>query len=172
VNSRTSPDSELDEYVRIEVIPDGQHLVESMFRHRYRQAAPDFPHHVVAFCRSISGQWLPAAYMHATDSGDFLLGGGACVDDRVLRELSTESRKAIAQAGGLYLHSLRWAMAYFSPHYAAIFGYCGDRLAERIDLSAGFIHTVYPNLLVYFTRELTDAEKNRLIEDANKIGPF
>lgn len=168
----TAENIDINDYVRVEIVSDGQRLAESMFQHRYRQSAPDFPHHVVVFCLTQSGHWLPTAYMHATDAGDFLLGGGACVDDRVLRSLSKEARRTIAAAGGLYLYALRWAMEYFSPRYRAIFGYCGDHLAERIDLSAGFIRTPHQHLLVYFTGPLPDSEKNRLIEAAHLVGPF
>ena len=162
--------NEIDQHVRIEIVPDGQHLIDSMFRHRFQQPAPDIPHHIVVFCRTVNDQWVPAAYMHATECEDFVLGGGACVDNRVLRQLSPESRRCIAETGGLYLHSARWAIKHYSPNFSAVFGYCGDRLAERIDLAAGFVRTEYPNLLVCFTRELSAQEKSRLIEDANKIG--
>ena len=167
------PDNiDIQKYVRVEIVSDGERLAESMFQHRYRQSAPNFPHHVLVFCLASSGEWLPTAYMHATDAGDFLLGGGACVDDRVLRRLGKDTRHAITAAGGLYLHALRWAMEYFSSRFPAIFGYCGDHLAERIDISAGFIRTRHEHLLVYFTRPLADDEKERLIEAAHRIGPF
>lgn len=162
----------LADYMRFEIVQDAHALVDSMFHRCYRQPAPDYPHHVVVFCRTITGEWQPAAYMHFIEHEDYLLGGGACVDDRVLRRMNADNRKAIAAAGGLYFHALRWALAYLSPRCSAIFGYCGNRLAERIDLAAGFVRTPYPQLLVFFTRPLAAEEQNRLIEAAQKIGPF
>lgn len=162
----------LADFLRFEIVEDAHALVDPMFLRRYRQPAPDYPYHVVVFGRTATDEWQPVAYMHFIERGDFLLGGGACVDDRVLRRMSSESRKAIAAAGGLYSHSLRWALAYLSPRCSAIFGYCGNRLAERIDLAAGFLRTPYPHLLVFFTRPLAEQEQNRLIEAAHKIGPF
>lgn len=162
----------LAELLRFEIVQDAHELIDPMFFRRYRRPAPDYPHHVIVFCRTITGEWAPAAYMHFIERDDYLLGGGACVDDRVLRRMSAESRKAIAMAGGLYFHALRWALAYLSPRCSAIFGYCGDRLAERLDLAAGFVRTPYPHLLVYFTKPLVADEQNRLIEAVQKIGPF
>lgn len=162
----------LGEYLRVAVVEDAKPFADPIFQRRYRQAAPDFPHHVVAFCRTTDDQWLPAAYIHFTDCGDHLLGGGACVDDRILRRLSPAGRKAIAAAGGLYFNALLWSVRHFSPDYPAIFGYCGDRLAERIDLAAGFVHTPHRHLLVYFTRPMAEQEKQRLIETARQVGPF
>lgn len=166
-----SPNSDLDPYIRVEIVEDGQRLAESMFQYRYKQSAPDFPLHILTFCRMPSGEWLPVAYMHATDAGDHLLGGGACVDDRILRKLDIETRQAISAAGGLYLHAVRWCLTNLVS-YKAIFGYCGNRLAERIDLAAGFIRTPHQHLLVYFTRALPEEEKDRLIEAARLVGPF
>lgn len=170
--SGVSNNDPLADYVRVEIIEDARHLIDPMFLRRYRQPAPNYPHHVVTFCRTTSGEWLPAAYMHFIDRGDYLLGGGACVDDHVIRRMNTENRKAIAAAGGLYFHALRWALAELTPRCSAIFGYCGNRLAERINLSSGFVRTPHPHLLVYFTKPLTEAEQHRLIEAAQQVGPF
>ena len=79
---------------------------------------------------------------------------------------------AIRSAGGLYRYSLAWSVRHFAPRFPAIFGYCGDVLAERTDLAVGFGKTRYPRLLVYFTRPLDDAKQRALIEQANAVGPF
>lgn len=159
-------------FVKVEVMVNGKQFADPIFMRRYREIAPDFPHHVIASCKNESGEWVPTAYIHFTGAGDILLGGGACVDDRVLRQLGKPARKAIKEVGGLYFHSLQWAIGYFAMDYSAIFGYCGDVLAERIDLMAGFAKTNHVHLLVYFTREMPESDKQHLIEKASKFIPF
>lgn len=165
-------DAALDAYFEVAVADDGKRVADPIFQRRYRQAAPDFPYHVVGFYRAPDGESQAACYIHFTALGDCLLGGGACVDDRVLRRMAAPAREALHRAGGLYRHCLAWSVRHFAPHYPAIFGYCGDALAERADLAVGFERTAHPHLLVYFTRPLTAETRARLIAEANAVGPF
>jgi len=162
----------IERYVAVRVVADGKPLADPIFARRYRAEAPDFPHHVIAFYRHPDGSEVPACYIHFSELGESLLGGGACVDDRILRSMTAPARAAIRAAGGLYQYTLRWAVRHFSPHCLAIFGYCGDRLAERADLAVGFEPTVHPQLLAYFPRDLTRGDRERLIEQAHAVGPF
>jgi len=161
----------LEPQIVVEEVADGGHIANSIFRLRYRADAPEFPHHVIAFWNE-GAQRIPLCYIHFTAQGEALLGGGACVDNRALRRLPAELRNAIRRAGGLYKYSLAWSVQHFAPHFAAIFGYCGDALAERTDLAVGFKKTEHPRLLVYFTRALDASTRDELIAQANAVGPF
>lgn len=155
----------------VEEVADGGRIANALFRLRYGADAPDFPHHVIAFWNDGAAR-IPLCYVHFTAQGEILLGGGACVDNRALRRLPQDLRVAIRRAGGLYRYSLAWSVRHFAPLFPAIFGYCGDVLAERIDLAVGFGKTRYPRLLVHFTRTLDDAKQRALIEQANAVGAF
>ena len=155
----------------IEEVDDGGRAANALFRLRYGADAPDFPHHIIAWWNDGAAR-IPLCYIHFTPHGEILLGGGACVDNRALRRLPASLREAIRSAGGLYRYSLAWSVQHFAPRFAAIFGYCGDVLAERTDLAVGFSKTQYPRLLVYFTRALDEAKKRALVEQANGVGPF
>lgn len=172
MDSTTPAATGLEDWVRVAEHADGQALAEPIFQRRYRAAAPDFPIHVLAHCRIDDGRWLPACYIHVTVDGRMLLGGGVCVDDRVLRRLPFAARRRIHAAGGLYLHTLRWAMQHFGPRCDAMFGYCGDVLAERLDLAAGFRKTAHKHLLVYTPRPLPEAEEQALVARAHAASPF
>ena len=161
----------LEPHIVVEEVADGGQVANALFRLRYHADAPDFPHHVIAFWNH-GAQRIPLCYIHFTAQGEALLGGGACVDNRALRRLPADLRNAIRQAGGLYKYSLAWSVRHFAPHFAAVFGYCGDALAERTDLAVGFKKTEYPRLLVYFTRELAESKRRDLIEQASAVGPF
>ena len=161
----------LADVIAFRVEPEGHVLAAPIFRRRYRSEPPAFPHHVVAWYRGPEGE-EPACYIHFTDAGGMLLGGGACADDRVLRRMSAEARQAVRAAGGLYRAALAWSVRHFSPQFPAVFGYCGDALAERVDLAVGFKHTGHPHLLVYFTQDIDAEQQRELIARANAVGPF
>lgn len=152
-------------------VEDGGRIANAMFRRCHGEDAPDYPHHVIAFWCD-GGREVPLCYINFLAKGELLLGGGACVDKAAMRELPADLRALIRAAGGLYQYSLAWAVNHFAAHYPAVFGYCGDGLAERVDLAAGFHKTRHPKLLVYWTRPLAEAEQKRLVDAANAVGPF
>lgn len=155
----------------VEEVANGDRVANALFRLRYKTDAPDFPHHVVTFWNDDASR-IPLCYIHFTPNGEILLGGGACVDNRTLRCVPADLRNAIRAAGGLYRYSLAWSVCYFAPRFSAIFGYCGDALAERTDLAVGFQKTGHPHLLVYFTRPLDPTQQRSLIDQANALGSF
>ncbi len=152
-------------------VEDGGRIANAMFRRCHGEDAPDYPHHVLAFWRDGTRE-DPLCYINFLAQGELLLGGGACIDKAALRALPVDLRAVIHDVGGLYRYSLAWAVRHFAPHYAALFGYCADRLAERVDLAVGFRQTRYPKLLVYFTRPLDESKQEMLIEQAHAVGPF
>jgi hypothetical protein len=162
----------ISDWVNVAELGDGQRLAEPIFQRRYRASAPDFPFHVLAHCRTVDDDWRPACYIHFTAIDRILLGGGACVDDRVLRRMPPQARDFLREVGGLYQHTLRWSLQHFGPRCDAIFGYCGDALAERADLAVGFRKTDFKHLLAYFPAPLPDAQRDALIARANAESPF
>jgi hypothetical protein len=164
--------AKLDSFFQVREVEDGRVIAGQLFERRYREQAPDFPHHIVAFLPGPDGREQPVCYIHFTPMGDILLGGGACTDDRLLRRVPGDQRAALRAAGGVYRCALARSVELFAPRYPAIFGYCGDALAERVDRSVGFEPTGHPHLLVLFTRPVDPATRARLIEQAHAIGPF
>lgn len=165
-------DMELDDFFDVIEIEDGRAVAGALFRRRYREDAPDFPHHIVGFWRSPDGDRMPLCYIHFSPAGEILLGGGACTDDRLLRRLPAGQRAALRAAGGVYHRTLARSVELFAGRYRAIFGYCGDALAERVDRAVGFRSTPYRHLLVYFTQPVEPAHGQRLIDQAHAVGPF
>ena len=145
---------------------------QALFLRKFDSPAPDFPHHVLAHWRDPSGEPQLACYIHFTDAGDILLGGGACTDERVMRRLSAAQRDALRRAGGIYRYALEWSVRHFAARFSAVFGYCGDRRAERVDLAAGFVPTAHEHLLVYWTHKLEGSRQNELVARAMTHVPF
>lgn len=162
----------IDEFIHIEEVDRGPAFAELIFRRKYGLSVPDFPHHVVAWYRGHGESFSVACYIHFTDCGDILLGGGACTDDRILRRMGENERAAVRAAGGLYLHTLKWSLAHFGHRFAAVFGYCGDALAERVDRAAGFVSTEHDRLLVYWTRQIEERRRKQMIAKAHSFIPF
>lgn len=162
----------IDEFIDVREVDDAREVAGDLFARKYRVGVPDFPHHVIAFFRGADGSEVPACYIHFTDCGDILLGGGACTDDRILRRMSEAQRDALRAVGGVYQHALTWAVRHFGQRFAAVFGYCGDPLAARVDLAAGFAWTDHPHLLVYWTRDVDAVRRRQMLAKAHSFGAF
>lgn len=144
----------------------------SLFARTFGHPPPPEPHHVAAWLRTGDGMDLLACYVHFYPFGDSLLGGGACVDKRVLRRLDADARTTLRDRGGIYRLTLEFAIEHFAPDYAAIFGYCGDRAAEVIDRAAGFVSTEHEHLIVRWLRDVDQDKQEELITRANTAGAF
>jgi hypothetical protein len=161
----------IKDFIDVRETEDAPAALESLFRRKYQRTLPQFPYHVAAYHRDQDGA-VPLCYVHFTDCGDILLGGGACVDNRMLRRMTHDQRAAVHAAGGMYHHVLAWSVRHFAPRFDAIFGYCGDALAERVDRAVGFRPTAHVRLLVYWTRDVDARRRGHMIEKANAFVPF
>ena len=163
----------LADFINVSQSEDAPLVAQTLFRRKYGRDLPEFPYHVVASYRTMSGEEsTPVCYVHFTDCGDILLGGGACVDNRALRHMDAPLRDAIREAGGIYQYTLRWSVTHFAPRFAAVFGYCGDALAERIDRAVGFESTTHDHLLVFWTRDVDARRQRQMIAKAQAFAPF
>jgi hypothetical protein len=147
-------------------------VAAELFRRKFREEIPDFPHHVMGFWRSPEGEERPFCYTHFTPMGEILLCGGSCTDNRLLRKMPPAHRQLLKRAGGAYRMTLERAIGLFASRYPAIFGYCGDPLADRIDRSIGAVSTEHQHLLVVYTQVLDPETRARLIAQAHAVGPF
>ena len=160
------------DWLEIREAEDGKQQATAMFQRCFGQTPPDFPVHVLAFWRPFGAAPVPLCYIHCTDAGEYLLGGGVCVDKAALRRVPPPQRAALREMGGLYALTLQWCLQHFRSRSRAIFGYIGDALAKRIALSAGFERTEHQHLLVYWTQPSTPAERAALVAQAHLEGPF
>lgn len=147
-------------------------IAAALFKRRFGDSIPDTPHHVVATHRGEDGSTRVACYIHFRPHEGLLLGGGACMDARAVRAMAAQDRAAIHAAGGMYRLTLAWAVRHFAARVPAIFGYCGDALAERADLAVGFQRTAHRRLLVYWTGALDAAAQDAAVERVHALGPF
>jgi hypothetical protein len=164
--------ADIDDFIILEEVEHGPAFAGRMFERKYRLPLPEFPHHIVGFYRTADATLVPVCYLHCTDCGDLMLGGGVCADERVMRRMQPDQRAAIRASGGLYLHALKWSMRHFESRCDAIFAFCGDALAERVDRAAGFESTEHGRLLVYYTRPLEANRRRQLVAKAHSFGPF
>lgn len=151
-------------------VDDAGAAAGELFRRSFRGAPPDFPRHYVARV-ALDGTSRTIGYVHMTPTDGIYLCGGMCMDERVYRRLAAGRRATLKAIGGIAEQMLRYVFADCSDG-RAIFGYVGDRRAERVDLRAGFRHTGYKHLIVYWPRPLPESEQRTLIEKAAAIGPF
>ena len=151
-------------------IDDVEVCAGELFRRAFRAPPPLTPHHFVARVE-VDGEPRTIGYVHYERLDDVYLCGGMCMDERTFRRLDGERRAALKAAGGVAEQMLRHTFAELA-HAKAIFGYVGDRRAERVDLRAGFQHTGLEHLIVHWPRRLAAAERQALIARVAQLGPF
>jgi hypothetical protein len=93
------------------------------------------------------------------------------MDDRAYRRVPSHHRAAIKAAGGVAEIMLRATFAKLRDA-PAIWGYVGDKLAEVVDLRAGFVHTTAKHIMVVWNRDLSDDEKAERLARVVAAGPF
>lgn len=125
----------------------------TLFRRCFAAQIPDFPMHYVARL----GERV-VGYYHITRRSDYALIGGLCVDEAFRRHqvASQLVHAAHADAEGL----------------PGFFGYCGNPASYKLLTDAGYRDTEYPYVIVHWTNPPTLADKQRIIAEVAKLGPF
>ena len=160
----------LSGWFRIVEVNDVERYAGALFRRCFRNPPPDAPRHFVALVDA-DGDERTIGYIHYEKLDNVYLGGGMCIDERVFRRLPTERREHLKQAGGIAEQMLRHTTAALA-NAKAIFGYVGDKRAERVDLRAGFEHTGTEHLIVFWPRPLPADEQRAIVARVARVGPF
>lgn len=159
-------------FLIFEEVLDAEPCAGALFRRKFGDPIPDHPHHYVAIYRAADAGLHVVGYSHSMLHQGLGLGGGSCVDERVLRMMSPDERKALRKAGGMLYLLLHFGFERFSAHSPIVFAYCGDNRAELVDLRAGFEKTEHRHLLRRVLAPLSDAEVIAYTTRAAAIGPF
>lgn len=157
-------------WFRVVEIDNVEEYAGNLFRRCFRAPPPTTPRHYVARV-DINGEERTIGYIHFSPLDDYYLGGGMCIDDRTFRRLPSNRRAKLRDAGGIAEQMLRYATADLA-HAKAIFGYVGDKRAERVDLRAGFELTQVKHLIVFWPQPLSQSERLHAIERVGQVGPF
>lgn len=168
MQSNPGPESTCVDVIEVD---DARGPAGALFEKAFDAPIPDQPRHFVLRAQTGDAGPVTLGYVHFTRVEDFYLGGGMCVDSRAIRRLPKTVRKALAEQGGAAYSMLSRAVDELND-CDAVFGHVGHRLAYRIDLAVGFEPTRYPHLIVYWKRALDAAAQERIVEAANRQGPF
>jgi len=155
----------------VEEVSNAEFYIGDLFRRRFGGDPPGYPRHFVAFYRASRETYQAVGYVNYLRHEDCVLCGGLVIDDRLYRKMAPEHRKLIKEAGGIAEIVLRSSFARLRD-FPAIWGYVGNKLAEAVDLRAGFIHTYHQHVMVVWNHELSNEEKNARIERIVALGPF
>jgi hypothetical protein len=150
-----------------------QGLASALFAASFRGASPpDRGRHFVSMAEIVTGRWALLCYIHFQPFGDTCLGGGACTDSALLRQLPAATRAVIRAAGGPYAQLLRYALRIMEKEFFAFFGHTSDTRATRIDLEVGFRRTPVEHLLIYTPSPIDNTLERALIAKIASVGPF
>ncbi len=165
--------SKLLKFLQITEVDNAEIFVTTLFQRKFHSPPPTFQRHFVAFYKPDLelNTIIPVGYVHQTPYLDCHLCGGLVIDDRIYRTMPIEHRQAIRQAGGIAELLLRYSFSRLM-NTKAIWGYVGDSKAEKVDLRVGFIHSAIKPIMVYWRQELSQQDKDELLEQIVEIGPF
>jgi hypothetical protein len=164
--------SVIEQRIVITEIDDAQPFFGDLFRRKFGDPIPDYPHHVAVFHRGSDARFPPLSDLHLLQHGDLMLVGGGCTDGEAIRQLPAADRDAIRDAGGLLLHALRYAFERYADRCDAYFGHCGDARAYEVDMQAGFEPTAHAQLIVHWHKPLDPERRRALVDTAHSLGAF
>ena len=81
-------------------VNDAAPFAADLFQQSFGDSVPDFPKHFVLIL-SDQGLTLTLGYVHFTKKEQIYLGGGMCVNSRVLRQVPKSIRQQLSSQGGV-----------------------------------------------------------------------
>ncbi|WP_418647465.1 hypothetical protein ACNQFN_21045 [Thauera butanivorans] len=167
------PARDLDALFRVVEVADADFLVGDLFRRRFgTDSFPSTPKHFVAFYRDDAGGLLPLGYVHFEIWEAQAMGGGLVIDERLYRRVPASDRDVIRARGGVAELLLGASIALLPRDLIGIWGYVGNKQAEKVDLRVGFRHTGVPHVMVIWRNEPDDAGKAHWLQRVVEYGPF
>ncbi|HVF65118.1 MAG TPA: hypothetical protein VNE58_14095 [Casimicrobiaceae bacterium] len=174
-----------DETVRIFDARNARSLASELFRENF---GADFPsprdacglpiptpaenwHQYVALYRWPDGRDETVGFCNFIRHGHVYLEGGMCVKKGFYKRLSRDHFRRCKALGGVAEMMMRQAAEDLAD-CVAWFGYCGDRRALAVDLRAGYEPTAHEHLIVKWFAVVASDERDRLIDQIARIGPF
>ena len=163
--------SSIDDIIRVEEVSDAEFFIGDLFRRRFHGDPPNYPRSFVAFYQPVRSRLEAVGFVHYLMFEDSYLCGGLVIDERRYRQMPSEHRKAIKNAGGIAEKMLRITFARL-VNAPAIWGYVGDTLSEKVNLRVGFRHTAHKYIIVCWNKELSPEEKEQRLARVAALGPF
>ena len=102
---------------------------------------------------------------------DVYLQGGMCVKRNFYRRMPREDFAQCQARGGLAQMMMAVAERELGDALAW-FGYCGDAKALAVDLRAGYVPTRHPYVIVKWFRDVPAPQREALVDEIARIGPF
>jgi hypothetical protein len=158
------------EYKKLNVI-DGKKYARELFFNAFKCEIPNFPLHFILQVE-INRKYETVGYVHFTEHDhNSYLCGGLVINARIFRRLEKEQRSFIKTKCGFAEILLRESFAQLGT-YDVIWGYVGNKLAEKVDLRVGFVKTHRQYIIAVWHISYSDKEKFQLGENIYRIGPF
>lgn len=152
-------------------VNDAEPFAGDLFIQAFGDPIPNFPKHFVLLL-SDQSVTLTLGYVHFTHQNNIYLGGGMCVNSRVLRQVPKTIREQLSAQGGVAYTMLSESVKQLTD-CDAVFGHVGHKGAYKIDLAVGFEQTEHPHLIVFWqNKNLSPAAQAKCINQAHQAGAF
>ena len=163
------------DHLRTWEVNDARVVAGALFSKHFGHHAPEYPRHFVLVYSPPAGaedtQPRVVAYAHQAPHQGIHLGGGMVADAGAYRKMPKWLFEQVKSEGGLATIVSRGSIAALGDSPAS-FGYVGEPRARAADLRTGYVDTGIEHLMVFWRKDLPEAEKARLIALADSFGPF
>jgi len=150
-------------------ISDIKSLLGDIFERNFGEPPPDYPAHYVLFIRQ-AGMISVLGYMHGIDTLRYSLGGGMCMDTRVLRRMNRDARLALARIGGGAQFLLHGYVELLQDK-EALFSNTTHATSVKIQLNEGFRLTRHDQIFVRWNKGVP-SDADALINEVHALGSF
>ena len=142
-------------HIQIERFEDASFFVGDLFYNSFGQPPPTFPINYVAFCRTDPSVFKAVGYIHMTECGEYALVGGLCVEvdyrhKKLGETLLRNVERDIGEKRALFVQTNNPA------------------IASRV----GYIPAKTQYLMVKWMKSLSIENKEKMVDEVSKLGPF
>lgn len=152
-------------------VTDAEQKAGDLFFNAFRCKIPTDPHHFVLEVKTHEGIETCGYVHYQKYKYRQFLCGGLVINAKIFKKLSPELRMLVKSNGGFAEILLKSSFNKLKP-WDIIWGYVGDKLAEKVDLRVGFKHTHRKYIMAVWGKNYSEVDKYALVEEIHKIGPF
>lgn len=152
-------------------VDDAEAYLGELFERKFNAKIPIDPKHFILQVEILCS-WHSVGYVHYTEyANESYLCGGLVIDAEYYKKLDKVQRTQFMELGGFAEVILNESLLML-PNYKVIWGYVGDKLAEKVDLRVGFEHTHRKFIMAIWNFNFSNNERYNLVEEIYRLGPF
>ena len=155
-------------------VNDATVVAGDLFQRSFGHPIPDYGRHFVLVYSPPPGDDLPrvVAYIHHTPFNGAHLTGGLCVEKRLDCRMPADLFEQVRREDGSLASKITRESVELLGDTRAAIAHVGDTRAHQAIERIGYRDTGEEHLMVYWRRELAEAERRALLAEVKALGAF